>query len=279
MGKGSAPPPPDYAGAAKQQGAANVAAAVAQGHINNPNVVGPYGTQTTTWNGNDPTVTQTLSPAQQGLLDQSQQTQGMLGSLAQQGATNAQGVLGQKVDYGQAPAMPGDSQALRDQVYNASMSRVNQDIGVQKDNTNSNLIAAGIRPGSQAYDNAMNLVNRQENDARQQAILNAGNQAQQAQGMDLANRNQYLQEYQQKLNTPLNQIAALLSGSQVSNPFQIPNYAQSAQVQAAPIFAATNAAGQYNTDVYNAKQAAQGGLTSGLFGLGGSGLMAGAMLA
>ena len=59
------PPPPDYAGAAAAQGAANVDAAKVQGRINNPNVINPYGTQTVTWDGDTPTLTQTLSPQEQ----------------------------------------------------------------------------------------------------------------------------------------------------------------------------------------------------------------------
>ena len=100
----SPPPAPDYTGAAKAQGTANVDAAVAQGHINNPNVVSPYGTQTTTWNGNDPTLTQTLSPEQQALYNQSTATQQQLGKVAGQGATALEGVVGKGVDFSGAPA-------------------------------------------------------------------------------------------------------------------------------------------------------------------------------
>ena len=51
MGKSSpsAPPPPDYAGAAVAQGAANEATARLQGRMNNPNVIGPLGSQTVTF--------------------------------------------------------------------------------------------------------------------------------------------------------------------------------------------------------------------------------------
>jgi hypothetical protein len=51
MGKSSPSPPPapDYAGAAREQGAANVETARLQGRINNPNVSGPLGGQTVTW--------------------------------------------------------------------------------------------------------------------------------------------------------------------------------------------------------------------------------------
>tara|TARA_R110000823_G_scaffold302421_1_gene423630 strand:- start:676 stop:1797 length:1122 start_codon:yes stop_codon:yes gene_type:complete len=51
MGKSSPSPPPapDYAGAAREQGVANVETARLQGRINNPNVSGPLGGQTVTW--------------------------------------------------------------------------------------------------------------------------------------------------------------------------------------------------------------------------------------
>ena len=355
MSKGGSPPPaPDYIGAAKAQGAANVDAAKVEGKINNPNVVNPYGTQTVQWGGfnqsaydtalgkyntdtaaaqaardqlnalaaqpasgtaaetaarqkqiqelssqinsyagltapnrassqfqidpNSPLVTQTLSPEQQALYNQQVGNQQGLGSLANQGIDAAKGIIGSKLDYAGVPAAPGDYNSLRNSVYDAMMARPNQDIAVNRDNTNSDLIAAGIRPGSKAYDNKMNLIDRQENDARMQAIINAGNQTQQAYGMDMQSRQQGLAEQLAQRQVPLNEITALMSGSQVSNPFQVPGYAQNANVQAAPIYNAAQQAGQYGTDVYNAQQAARSNMNSGLVGLGGTALMAGAMM-
>ncbi len=55
---GSPPAPPDYAGAAQAQGAANLETAQAQGRINNPNVFTPYGSQSVTWGGGTPTLNQ-----------------------------------------------------------------------------------------------------------------------------------------------------------------------------------------------------------------------------
>jgi hypothetical protein len=50
MGKSAAAPPtPDYAGAAKQQGADNLAAAKQQNIMSNPNMVTPFGNQTVTY--------------------------------------------------------------------------------------------------------------------------------------------------------------------------------------------------------------------------------------
>ena len=97
MGKSSpsAPPPPDYAGAAAAQGAANVETARLQGRMNNPNVSGPLGGQTVTFGDNDqPTVTQTLTPAAQATLDAQQRVQRALAGLGEQGIGTAQSVLG-----------------------------------------------------------------------------------------------------------------------------------------------------------------------------------------
>ncbi len=547
MGKGGSPPPaPDYAGAAKQQGAANVETAITQGHINNPQVYGPYGSQTVEWNGGDvPIIKQTLSPEQQAILNQQQAVQLQLGNLAQQGAGAASGIIGQPVDFSGAPGLSGTNfgagapglrgtdftsgaaglrstdfasqaqglnsnditagvsrapdgrllnlrelnnintnanamqvgdgsinngvqalrssnliagnpafrstqftqganeigtaDAIRRQVIDAMMSRVNEDIGIQRDDANSNLIAAGLHPGSTAYDSQQNLINRAQNDARQQAIIAGGNAAQQQFAMDMARRQQTVgenqdmfaataaqraqmtdeqrqmfdaaqrgraqqvaenqqnfqnrfnirgqqvgesqqnfansalarnmsaqeagQEYQQLMgarqqgvnenqqmyqnsmaarqqdlnnaqnqfaaslgarqqnvneqaqmfgasqaarqqqvsenaqqfgatqaarqqaiqemlaqrSVPLNEISALAGGSQVSNPFSMPGYAQNTQVAPPPLYQATTDASNYNTDLYNSQQAQQGQLTSGLFGLGGTGLMAGGM--
>src|SRR5574337_1772808 len=300
----SPPPAPDYAGAAQQQGQANIDAARVQSRMNNPNVYTPYGNQTVTWYGDTPYIVQTLSPAQQTLLNKSNYAKGQLSDLAIQGANNAKGILGSSVDFSgapqvsstdfsaNAPAMPGSASDTRQKVYNAMMSRVNEDQANATENQRAKLLAAGIPAGSKAYDDSMNLLNRQYNDAQQQAILNAGQEAQRDYGMDLSSRQQAEQEAQQQFNattanrnralaemmtqrqTPINEISALMSGSQVSNPFSMPGYAQNTQVQAAPIFAAQNALANYNTDVYNAKAAQAGNLQSGLFGLAGAGTMA-----
>jgi hypothetical protein len=59
-----------------------------------------------------------------------------------------------------------------------------------------------------------------------------------------------------------------MSGSQVSNPFAVPNAAQNTQVAPAPIFGAAQAQYGANLNQYNAQQAGMGNVMSGLFGLG-----------
>ena len=85
MGKPKAPATPDYAAAAKEQGTANVNAAIATNYLNQANQVGPDGSLTYTYSKPGSglgyttsegqyipqvTATTTLSPGQQKLYDQ-----------------------------------------------------------------------------------------------------------------------------------------------------------------------------------------------------------------
>lgn len=267
------PPVPDYKGAAQAQGDANLQAARQQAQINNPNVVTPYGSQTVTWQDDQPTLIQTLSPEQQALYNQRVQTQQQLGTVAQQGASSLQGVVGTGVDFSGAPAMPGSAADTRTKVIDAMMARVNEDVDRQQDTTHSNLIAAGIRPGTKAYADQMALGERARTDARNQAMLAAGQEASRDYAMDSDRRKQVITELLAQRQVPINEITALLSGSQVSNPFTTPGYAQNTQVQPAPLYGAAVNKADYLTNLYNVRAAQAGNIQSGLFGLGGAGLM------
>lgn len=271
----SPPPAPDYAGAAAAQGVANKEAALASSRLNNPNVVNPYGTQTWQEGANPedrPTLTQTFSPEQQALYDQSMQTKGLLGDLGTQGATALKGVIGNQLDLSGAPAAPGSAEQTRQSTFDAMMARVNEDTAGQREQRNADLIAAGIRPGTKAYDDAQNLISRQYNDARNQAMLASGQEAQRDFGMDTQRRKDAIAEILAGRQTPLNEINALMSGSQVSNPFAVPGAAQNANVAPAPLFGAAQA--QYGADMnaYNAGQAGNANMMGGLFSLGGAAL-------
>lgn len=271
----SPPSPPDYAGAAIAQGAANKETAVASSRLNNPNVVNPYGTQTWQEGATEdsrPTLTQTFSPEQQALYEQSMQTKGLLGGLGTQGAEALQGVIGQNLDFSGAPAAPGSAEATRQGAYDAIMSRVNEDTTGQRDQRNSDLIAAGIRPGTKAYDDAQNLISRQYNDARQQAILAAGQEGQRDFTMDTQARKDAIAEILAQRQTPLNEINALMSGSQVTNPFAVPGAAQNSNIAPAPLFGAAQAQGQADMDAFSAQSAGQNAMMSGLFRLGSAGI-------
>jgi len=77
------------------------------------------------------------------------------------------------------------------------------------------------------------------------------------------------QAYQQQLaqyNQPLNQIAALMSGSQIQAP-QFQQYSGGGQIGAAPVAQAATNQGNYNTAAYNAKMGALGSLYGGIGGI------------
>jgi hypothetical protein len=221
------------------------------------------------------TVTQKLSPAEQAIYDKNVQQRTNVGDVGITGSEALKDIIGQKIDFSGAPAV-GDGAATRQKVYDALMGRVNEDTANQRDQRNSDLIAAGIRPGSKAYDDAQNLISRQYNDARGVAEVNAGNAANQQFGMDTQNRQQYISELLAQRQTPLNEINALMSGSQVNNPFASGlGYQAGANVQAAPIFGAAQAQGQADINAFNAKQAGSNSFMGGLFSLGAAGLSGG----
>ena len=113
---------------------------------------------------------------------------------------------------------------------------------------------------------------------------NFGNQAQQqdfAQQMNMSNyqntlrQAQFAMQQQERLQ-PLNEMNALITGQQVGMP-QMPTFNQATPYKGVDYMGATAAQGAYDMNTFNAQQAANGGLMSGLFSLGGSAMMAGAM--
>lgn len=196
----SPPPAPDYSGAAREQGAANLEAARAQGRINNPNVISPFGTQTVTWDGDTPTLTQAYSPVLQSTFDTGNLAKKSLSELALKGSGSASDILGTKFSFSNlptgralqnqldlstmpvAPALqqPLDLSRVNDpasQYYNALMTRTDEDYLRDKEALHSNLVAMGLRPGSKGYDDRLTLLDRAYTDAKQQAFVTGRRQA------------------------------------------------------------------------------------------------------
>ena len=156
MGKSSpaAPAVPDYAAAATAQGAANVDTARLQGKINNPNIIGPLGSQTVTWQGDQPTVTQNLTPDAQATLDAQQQVQKSLANLGQQGLGTASSVLGTAFN----PNLPGIQTNIDNAGQIAQTPNLSQ-YGQAGANINAGPVAQG--PDLSAYGMAGANVNAQ----------------------------------------------------------------------------------------------------------------------
>ena len=183
----------------------------------------------------------------QGVTGQQLQNQAIAQNFAQNQAANEayNSAVQQNMAMGMSAAAAQNAAAQ--QVYA-------QQMGV------ANLANAAIGQNQQTALAQMQAQNAAQNQAYNQALQAAqfGNTAQQ----------QALQQQLGLYNQPLNQISALMSGSQLQMP-QFQGY-QGANVAAAPIFQAGQAQNQYNMDVYNAQQAAANQGMAGLFGLGGS---------
>ena len=155
-----------------------------------------------------------------------------------------------------------------DAAYNSAMNRVTPQFQEQRRAMEAKMRNQGLGPEDAAWKAQMEGIGNSENDARNQAVwgseaagrqesqLNFGqqmgqnqnnfNQSLQAnqqnfgqamQGSQYANqiRQQQLTEAMQKRGFSLNEMNALLSGQQVNSP-QMPNFAQGAAAQPAPIY-------------------------------------------
>lgn len=289
MGKPSAPAAPDYVGAAQAQGVANKDAAVATASLSNPNVNGPYGNQTVTYaptgpNGEQqPTVNQSLTPQAQQTLDSQQRVQTALANLGLYGTDRAKSVMEQgfnpnlpnlqtSVDTSGVAKMPVNAGQTGQQ---AIMARLQPQIQQNEQATAQRLANQGIPTGSEAWQNEMRAQNNQENDAYSQAALqglnldmsanNQGyNQALQSAQFGNTATGQSLQQQLGLYNQPLNQITALMSGSQIQTP-QFGQY-QGANIAAAPLANATAQQGQWSQNAYNQQMGSYNNMMSGLFG-------------
>lgn len=255
--KAPEPTPPRETSAAAT--GTNVATSIANAFLTNMNEVTPDGTKTFNQSGDytftDPytkqtytvprfTMTQTLSPQQQAIKAQSDATKMNLSTLAK----DQSGFLN---DYMEKPFQydPGEHEGWALGLYD----KLNADKTAQSDEAlRSRLAAQGIKAGSEAYDREMQNAYAARADARDKFLLDSYRT-----GFSTA---------QAERNQPLNEIAALMSGSQVSQP----NFVTGAGVSGIPI--TDNGAIIANSDAqrmqaWQQSQAAMGGLFGGMGGL------------
>ena len=295
MGKPSAPAAPDYAAAATAQGVANQKAGQQTAVLNNPNIISPYGNQTVSYDmagGYDgtpqPTITQTLTPDAQAALTAQQGVQKSLADLGLMGTKTVQNVMSTPFQY-QGPGIQTglDMSGVAKMPVNAGttgqaaiMARLQPQIDQQTKATAQTLANQGVTPGSEAYNNAMREQQQGQNDLYSQAALqgigldmNANQQGyNQALGAGQFGNTAAQQAMQQQLglyNVPLNQITALMSGSQIQAP-QFQQYTGGGQIGAAPVAQAATNQGNYDTANYNSQMQALSGLYQGIGSIGGA---------
>ncbi len=282
MGKSKAPAAPDPYATAAAQGTMNRETAVAQAGLNSTNQYTPYGSleyqQIGAWGDGTPrfSATQTLAPSEQRQLDLSNQAQELYGQAGVAQLGRLQGTLstpfspnlsGGVSDYSQMFSRYGDPNIGRDQVESALMARMQPQIDRDRSALETRLANQGIGYGSEAYSGAMDDFSRGVNDARLGAVAQAGQEqsrlaglAQQDAGFQNDYRQQSLQEQLALRNQPLNELSALLSGSQVQMP-QFQNTPQTS-VQGADLSGNVYSGYQGQVGAANAKNA-QAGATAG----------------
>lgn len=220
------------------------------------------------------TATTALNPEAQKAFEANQRMQTGLAELGEQG-------VGQMADIFSTPfTIEGAAPTYgehRQGVVDAMMARADAQKARDEESKRASLVAQGIPVGSEAYAREMDRLDRQQTDARQQAEIAAEQMAGMGYSSALQGRGQGIQEQLLQRQTPINEMSAFRTGSQVGMPqFQAygqqsftggPNYAGAAQQQ-----------GAYDIAGYNADVAQQNALYGGLAGLGAAGIKAGAPL-
>lgn len=239
--------PDPYATADAQQGL-NTQTAANQNIINQTNQVTPDYTLTYRKTGQKEldggrkvpnyTAFTELSPANQKIYDTQQGTKQNLATIGNEQSAAVRNILNTPFNFDDASESKYEQMARSrlDPLWDQRAGQFEQDA-----------VNRGIRPGSAAYSALSRDFGQQRNDAYNSLYV---------QGKGL-----FDQEALTERNQPLNEISALMSGSQI----QQPNFINTPQSQ----MASTNLAGMvYDSAAMKNQQ--QGAMMGGLFGLGGS---------
>lgn len=251
------PKAPDPYQTAAAQGGMNMDTAITQQLLNGGTQVNPWGTVATDVTGNNTfvdsqgktitvpkfTQTTTLSPEQQAIFNQSQAAEGNLAGIANEQSAFLKDYLSKPFEF--------NNQDAEQWAFDLASPRIRQSQMQAEDTLRSTLANKGIREGSPAWIAEMSRMTNANTDQMNQLALTG--------------RGQAFAEAMAARNQPINEITALLSGSQVSNPAQM----SGAMPQ-------TGVAGVDYTglvrDKFQADTAAYQNKLGGLFGLASSGI-------
>lgn len=252
----STPRAPDPVATASAQSGANLDAALLSQQVNQTGQVGPWGSTTYNQTGSSsftdsfgkthtiPQYTQTTqyAPAQQHIFDQTTAAQSNLAELANDQSATMKDYLAKPFEF--------NNQDAADWSYDLAQTRIAPQQQQATKALESQLINRGLRPGTAAWDSEMTRNSNANTDQNNQLALNG---RQQAFNEALTTRSQ-----------PINELSALLTGSQVGSPTQ--GYGGATpQSQVAGV----DYSGLVQQNYQNQMQSSQAGL-GGLFGLAGS---------
>lgn len=210
---GSAPKAPDPVDTARAQAAMNRDTAITQQQLNMMDQHNPWGSVTyeqtgttgfTDSQGNwveTPKYSQTteLTPEQQAIFEQTQGAETNLATLANEQSAFLRDYLNDPFEFSNRDAELW--------AYDLASPRILQQQQQNEDTLRATLANKGIREGSAAWDAEMARLTNANTDQLNQLALSG--------------RGQAFNEAMALRNQPINEISALLSGSQVSNPAQM----------------------------------------------------------
>jgi len=308
FGNNKPPDPPDFAALERQKAEAN-----------RVDQYTPYGSLE--WSQPDPNNPNywrqdvNFTPEQQAIFEAQQTMQQGQADAGVRAVEQAGNIFSSPFEVpGQAPTYQGPQGAMpeyqgpegdmpeygahRQQVMDAMLSRVGTDIGRDRETKSAELIARGIPAGSEAYQREMEMLDRKQTDARQQAEIAAeqmagmgynsalsgrrlqgnesladfttgmaGRQQGVSEGLNQFNtgmrsHNQSVQDAVLNRNQPINEMNAWQTGSQIS----MPNFSG---YNPGPDYSNAGMQNtQYDLAGYNADTAQNNSMMSGLFGLG-----------
>jgi hypothetical protein len=246
----SPPPAPDPAKTAAAQGAANEQTAKTQFELNAYNEKTPMGEViwAPTGVGNQWEKRTTLSPEQQALYDQETATGVKLGRIAGEQTDKIGGILNKPLVL--------DNEATEGRLFELGRKRLDPRFAQEEEGLRTRLLNTGFTQGSEGYDRAMRTFSESKNDAYNQLALSG--------------REQAIAELLRERAAPINEITALMSGSQVSLPQGSAN--PGATVAPVDYMGAVGLQQAALNNAYNQKSANSRAITSGLFQLGSMGL-------
>lgn len=262
MGKKTpkAPAAPDPNVTAAAQGQWNQFTAQSQQAMNMVGQNSPYGTLDYSQNGfttiTDPsgrqvqvpqyTANVNLTPGQQAIFDQTQQAESNLAGLASDQSAKLRGYLDTPFEF--------NNESAEQWAYDLGSKRLAPRFDQQRESLRTQLVNSGLRPGTEAYDREMSRFGQTENDAYNQLALTG--------------RGQAFNEALTTRNQPINEITALLAGSQVDNPTSA--FAQTPQSQVAGVDYTSLVNQQFQAQMaqYQQKVQSQQNRMGGLFNLG-----------
>lgn len=275
-GKGSAPPAPDYRGAAMEESAASKELAAQQTFANRPTINTPWGQQTwnATYGGTDPatgapvtnwTTNINLTPQEQAALDSQQRIQ--------QGRSQAaETLLGQATSAFQTPfnwsGMPqvGSLEDAQGNAFTKMSAMLQPGRTQQQEQLNTRLANMGLPMDSEGYRRANADLSNQWAQQDKGLLAEAMGAGRADIGVQQGLRQQAIAEETQRRGMTLNELNALLTEQQVNMP-QMPGVNPAAAGQAPQLLQAATAQGNYGLQ---AQQMAnqQGGQLGQLIGTG-----------